>query len=102
MNSDIYEPKLVKCFNLAFGTSNGNPHNFSNEAVFNLTPDHFYFYLANKGFGTTQPLDTDKPSQGRSNFDEMCQKSNFVFHTKQIDEVGFTKKFREPHKISNS
>ena len=59
--------------------------------MFNLTPDPIYAYLANKAFGTTQPLDIDKPTQGRTNFIEYAKNNNFVFHAKQIDEVGFTK-----------
>ena len=79
MNSHTYKPQLVKCFNLTFGTSHGNSHNFSNEELFNLTPDHIYAYLANKAFGTTQSLDTDKPTQIRSNSIEYAKKRILYF-----------------------
>ena len=74
MSSHAYKPKFVKCFNLALGTSHGNFYNVSNEELFNLTPDHFYAYLANKAFGTTQPWDTDKSTQGRFNSLEYAKK----------------------------
>ena len=46
MNSPTYKPELVKCFNLAFGTSHSNSYNFSNEELFNLIPDHFLYLLS--------------------------------------------------------
>ena len=85
MNNHTYKPKLVNTFNLAFGTSHGNSYNFSNEELFNLTPDHIYAYLANKAFETIQPLDTDKPTQGRSNSIEYAKKAILYFMPNKWD-----------------
>ena len=82
MNSHTYKLKLVKCFNLVFGTSHSSFYNFSNEEFFNLTPDKIYAYLANKAFGTTQPLDTDKSTQDRSNSIEYAKKAISYFMPK--------------------
>ena len=51
MNSHTYKPELVKCFNLTFGISHDKSYNFSNEELFNLTPDHIYAYLEIKLLG---------------------------------------------------
>ena len=59
--------------------SQGNSYNFTNEELFNLTPDYIDTYLANKAIGTTQPLDTDEPSQGRSNSIEYAKKAILYF-----------------------
>ena len=79
MNSHVYKPELVKCFNLSFGASHGNSCDFSNSELFNLTPDHIYAYLPNKTLGIIQPSDTDKPTQGRSNSIEYSKKAILYF-----------------------
>ena len=77
MSTYIY--KSVRCFNLALGTSHWNGYNFSNEELLNLTPDHIYAYLSFKIFGTSTPIDSDKPTQDRSNSIEYAKKVILYF-----------------------
>ena len=79
MSTQIYKSELVRCFNLAFGTSHRNGYNFSNEELLHLTLDHIYAYLSFKVVGTSTPLESDKPTQGRSNSIECAKKAILYF-----------------------
>ena len=74
MSTHIHKLELVRCFKLASGKSDGNRYIFSNEELLNLTPDHIYPYLSFKAFGTSTPLESNKPTQDRSNSIEYAKK----------------------------
>ena len=74
-------------FILAFSISHGNGYNFSNKELLSLTPDHIYAYLSFKVFGTSTPLENDKPTQDRSNSIEYSKKKHSVIFAKSIDEM---------------
>ena len=82
MSRHICKSELVRCVSLAFGTSNGNAYNFSNKELLNWTPDHVYAYQSFKVVGTRAPLDSDKPTQGRSKSIEYTKKNNFKLYVK--------------------
>ena len=75
MSARLYKAELTKCFNFAFGTNFDTSHEFSNEELFSLNPDHIYAFLALKVFGTSTPIETDKPTKGRSSSIEYSKKA---------------------------
>ena len=89
--TQIYKLELIKCFNLAFGTNHDASYNFSDGELFEFTPAHIYSCLALKVFGTTSPLATDKPTQGRSSTIEYSKKAISYFMLNKLSLMGLAK-----------
>ena len=70
----LYKAELVICYNFSFGTVHDNSYNFSNDKLFQLTPEHIYGYLACKVFGTSSPSESNKLTEGRSSTIEYAKK----------------------------
>ena len=78
-NRSRYKQELVKCFNFSFNTSHDHSHIFSNDKLFQLTPEHIYGFLAEKVFGTSSPLEDCKPMYGRASSMEFTKKAILYF-----------------------
>jgi hypothetical protein len=75
-----YRANLVACMNFSFGTAHPRTHTFSNDELFQLTPEHVYAFCANKVYGTPTPTaGIDKPTLGRATTIEFAKKAISFF-----------------------
>ena len=70
-----YKKCLVNCMNLAFGTNHIWTYMFSNDELFQLTPEYAYAYMCTYAFGTATPCADDSPTFARSNTIEVAKKA---------------------------
>jgi hypothetical protein len=64
--SKRYKSNLVACMNFLCKPSKKYPktHNFTDEELFTLTPEHIFKYMAHKAYGKIDPnFDTDFPTK---------------------------------------
>ena len=70
-----YKKYLVGCMNHAFGTNHPRNYMFSNDELFQLTPEHVYAYMCTYAFGTANPGADDCPTVCRSSTIEVAKKA---------------------------
>jgi hypothetical protein len=74
-----YRSSLIRCFNLAKGTSHPRTYRPTEEELFTLTPEHIYAFLATKAYGVPNPSPTAHPTNGRSASLEFAKKAISYF-----------------------
>ena len=74
-NLTRYKKCLVSLYNNAFDTDYSKDHQFTDEELFALQPEHVYSYFCQMTYGTPTPLETDRPSKCRSSTLEFAKKA---------------------------
>ena len=79
-NHTRYKKYMVSLYNHAFETNHPKDHEFTNEELFPLRPEHVYAHFANMAYGTPSPSADDYPIKCRSSTLEFAKKaiSNFM------------------------
>ena len=75
-NRKSYKKYLVDCLNLVNGTSHSKDHSFTDNELYELTPEKIIRYLAFLSYGKEDPdIDTEFPTHGRSSSLEFAKKA---------------------------
>jgi hypothetical protein len=75
-----YKKYHVDCMNLAFGTNHPHTYMFSNDELFQLTPEHLCAYMCTYAFGTATPGADDSPTFARSSTLEVAKKAILSYY----------------------
>jgi hypothetical protein len=73
-----YKSNLVACMNFLYKPSEKYPktHNFTDEELFTLTPEHIFKYMAHKAYGKIDPnFNTDFPTKSQSSTLKFAKKA---------------------------
>ena len=70
-----YKNHLVALYNHAFDTNYSKDHQFTEEELFALHPEHVFAYFCQTAYGTSTPLETDRPTKCRSSTLEFAKKA---------------------------
>ena len=74
----------MDCLNLANGTSHSKDHLFTDNDLYELTPEKIIRYLAFLSYGKEDPdIETEYLMQSCSSSLEFAKKSNIVVHAQQ-------------------
>ena len=81
-----------------FNTSHDHSHIFSNDELFQLTPEHIYGFLADKVFGTSSPSEDCKPTYGRASSMEFTKKAISFYMPNRLMKWDVQNRSRNPTK----
>ena len=75
-----YKASLLGLWNMLHDSSLNMEHQFSNEELFSITPEHVHRYLCTKAYNKEEPnFEVDKPTHGRSSSLEFAKKAISFF-----------------------
>ena len=80
-----YHSYMVQLYNFTFPEEQvPKDHQFTNEELFRLSPEHIYAYFAKLAYGTTTPSLDDTPTHARSGTLEFAKKAISSFQPNRL------------------
>ena len=75
---------MVQLYNFTFTEQVPKDHQFSNEELYRLQPEHIYPYFAHLAYGTTSPSADNTPIHARSSTLEFAKKAISSFQPNHL------------------